>query len=301
MSSGFLRRLAIALGVLLAIWLGARVVRGFGRGGGPAFALTKIDKGGVDAIVIERATDTVRLAKQGAGWTVNGWKAAPGGVDDLLFALTDSTARGEVVAENAGSHPKLGVDSASGRRVTAKQGTKSLATYWVGKRGANYESGYVRVPGHNTVYQVKGRLVEFADRSPDDWRDKTIAAVEPDSLTAVEVQRGKQSYRLSKDGKQWKLGEAAADSSQVASLLSHFKKLDATGFASKAEADSAKFEPPDRLIRLFGPGGRPLAVLAFDSSSSGFWVKRDTSSVVYRVDQWTVGQLAPADSSLRKK
>ncbi len=301
MSAAFLRRLAIALAVLIVIWLGARFLRGPRSAGGSGFTPTKLDKAAVDGIVIERPGDTVRLAKQGANWTVNGWKVTPGQVDDLVFFLADSSTKGDLVAESAASHEKLGVDSTTGRKLTVKQGDKVLATYIVGKRGASYESGYVRRPKENAVYQVKGRLVEFADRKVDDWRDKTIVAVEPDSLTAVEIQRGKSSYTLTRDGKQWSLGGAPADSNQVASLLGHFKKLEATAFASPAEADSAKFDQPDRSIKLVGPGGRALASLVFDSSSGGFWVRRDTVSVVYRVDQYTVGQIAPADSTLKKR
>jgi hypothetical protein len=300
MSSTLLRRLAILLAVLLAVWVGIRLVRGSARGGGSALALTKLDKNAVDAILIERPTDTVRLLKQGGAWTVNGWPAAKGGVDDLIFALGDSSAAGELVAENATSHGKLGVDSATGRRITAKRGTDVLASYWIGKRGANYESGYLRRPDQNAVYQVKGRLIEFADRTADDWRDKAIVAIEPDSLTAVEVQRGKQSYRLVRDGKQWTLGGAPADSGEVATLLGQFKRLEATGFATTAEADSARFDQPERQVRLLGPGGRQLALLAFDSTTTGFWVRRDTASVVYRVDQYAANQLTPADSTLRK-
>jgi hypothetical protein len=300
MSPLFLRRLAIALGVLIVVWLGARLLRG-SSSGGAGFTPAKLDKAAVDAIVIARPGDTVKLAKSGAGWTVNGWAATPGQVDDLIFALSDSSAKGELVAESPSSHEKLGVDSANGRTVTVKQGNQVLATYIVGKRGASYESGYVRRPKENAVYQVKGRLVEFADRRVDDWRDKTIVAVDPDSLTAVEIRRGKAGYQLTRDGKQWTLGGGPADSGQVASLLGHFKKLEATAFATRAEADSARFDQPHRTSRLVGPGGRQLASLAFDSSTGGFWVKRDTASVVYRIDQYTVGQIAPPDSTLRKR
>ena len=46
------------------------------------------------------------------------------------------------------------------------------------------------------------------------------------------------------------------------------------------------------------PGGRPVATLAFDSTNNGYWVKRDTVSTLYRIDQYTGNQLAPADSTL---
>jgi hypothetical protein len=301
MSSAFLRRLGIALGVLLIIWLGASVFRRSSRDAAKAFAPTKVDQASVDSVLIQQPSETIRLAKNGSRWTVNGMPAGSSTVQELLTAVADTGSKGEVIAESKTSHERLGVDSTSGRLLTIKQGSKTLASYWIGKRGPNYESAYVRIPGQNAVYQVKGRLVEYVERKADDWRDKQITAIEGDSLTSVEIQRGGQSYTLTKSGKDWTLGGAPADSGAVASLLSQFKRLEANGFASPAEADSAQFDRPDRLIRLAGAGGRPLAQLALDSASSGFWVKRDTSSTVYRIDQWTANQITPADSTLRKK
>ncbi len=243
----------------------------------------------------------MRLAKHGAEWTINGFTAAKGAPGDLLAALADTAAQGEVIAENATSHAQLGVDSVSARRIVAKQGDRTLLTYLVGKRGPNYESAYLRLPGQNVVYQVKGRLVEFVEKKSDDWRDKQVVAVLPDSLTAVEIQRGKASYSLTRNGTEWTLGGAPADSAAVAGLLNQFKHLEAAGFASPAQADSAKFTPADRTIRLLGPGGRSMATLALDSTSNGFWVKRDTVATIYRIDQWTGSQLTPADSTLKKK
>jgi hypothetical protein len=301
MSAEFLRKVGIALGVLLVVWLGARLLRGSGRDTSRPFTPTKLDRSAVDAITVTRATDTVRLVKHGATWTVNGYPAAKGSPDDLLAALADTAARGEVIAESATSHAQLGVDSASARRIVAKQGDRTLLTYFVGKRGPNYESAYLRLPGQTVVYQVKGRLVEFAEKKVDDWRDKQIVAVEPDSLTGVEVHRGKASYSLAKSGKEWKVNGGAADSAAVAGLLNQFRHLEASGFASGAQTDSAKFDPADRTIRLVGTGGRPVATLAFDSTANGFWVKRDTVSTIYRIDQYTGNQLAPADSTLKRK
>jgi len=301
MSAEFLRKVGIALGVLIVIWLGARLLRGSGRDSSTPFTPIKLDRNAVDAISITNPSDTVLLVKHGAAWTVNGYSAAKGSPDDLLAALADTAARGEVVAENATSHAQLGVDSAHAHKVVAKQGDRVLLTYLVGKRGPNYESAYLRLPGQAVVYQVKGRLVEFAEKKVDDWRDKQIVAVEPDSLTAVEVQRGKASYSLAKSGKEWKVNGGAADSAAVASLLNQFRHLEASGFASRAQMDSAKFSPADRTIRLAGAGGRAVATLAFDSTANGFWVKRDTLSTIYRVDQYTGNQLAPADSTLKKK
>lgn len=302
MNPAQLRKLGIALGALLLLWLGLVLIRRLRSDQPTTMVVSKVNQAEVDTLVIDRKEDPVRLTRKGAGWLVNGLAASTSAVEDLLNALADTAAHGELVAENASSHERLGVDSTNGKRVTAKKGGTTLFTYLVGKRGSNWESGYLRRPGENPVYLLKGRLVELAERRIDDWRDKRIAAALPDSVTEVEITRGKKSYLLKKSDKTWTFTDGGAtDSTGVASLLNQFKTLDGSAFATTAQADSTDFAKPERQVRLRGSGGRPLFSLAMDSTLGGFWVRRDSLPTVYKLDSWRADQLTPIDSTLRKK
>jgi hypothetical protein len=293
--------MAMALAGLVVLWLGLSFVRRAGRDSSGSFQFPKVDRNAVDAVVIARATDTVRLARQGAGWTVNDLTAGPTLVAQLFDAMADTTAQSELVAESASSHDRLGIDSAKARRLSFRQGDKTVAELLVGSRGGSFESAYVRAPGQNTVYQVKGRIIEYVERAVDDWRNKRIVEVQPDSVATVEVQTGKKSYTLSRSGASWSLNGGPADSAAVANLLNQFKTLDAAGFATKGQADSANFATPDKSIRLKASGDRALATLAIDSTAAGFWVRREGDPTVFRIDSWILNQLTPVDSTLRKK
>lgn len=301
MSTQFLKRIATALAALVVLWLALSLIRRAGRDTSGSFALPKVDRNAVDAVIIARATDTVRLARQGAGWTVNGLAAGATLVGQVFDAMADTAARSELIAESATSHERLGIDSAKARRISFRQGDKTVAELLVGSRGGSFESAYLRSPGAVAVYQVQGRLIEYVERQVDDWRDKRIVGVEPDSVSGVDVQRGKTSYNLARVDKAWTIGGAPADSAAVAALLGQFRTLDAAGFATKAQADSANFAAPDRLIRLKAAGDRSLAVIAIDSTAGGFWVRREGNPTVFRIDSWVLNQLAPSDSTLRKK
>jgi hypothetical protein len=52
---------------------------------------------------------------------------------------------------------------------------------------------------------------------------------------------------------------------------------------------------------LLGTGGAPLVSLVFDSTASGVWARADSGGAVFRLDAWRLGQLAPAESTLRVK
>jgi hypothetical protein len=301
MNTVTLKQLAGVLAALVAIWLGLSFARRTERDTERHFDMPRVDAKTVDQATIMRPTDTVRLAKQGTGWSVNGHPANGTLVDDLVRALVDTTAQSELVAESAASHARLGVDSSKARRVVLRHGDRTLVDLLVGGRGGNYESAYVRKPGENTVYQLSGQLFELAEKQPDDWRDKVVARVEPDSIAMIEVQRGKKSYRLARGDKGggWSIDGVAADSSAVAGLLDRFRNLEASGFATAAQSDSANFTQPTRVIRVLGKSDRPLVVLSADSISSGFWVRRDGDATIFRFDSWLLNNLSPSDSTLR--
>jgi len=301
MSNEQLRRIAIGLVVLIVLWLGLKVIRGQGRDVELTLPRSSFDPATVDTVILERPADTIRLVKSGTDWTVNGLPASPTGVKEFLAAVTDTGATSELVAESPSSHASLGVDSANARRLVIRRGADTVLSLLVGKRGANWESAYVRRPGMPRVFQVRGRLVEFVERRVDDWRDKRIVHLEPDSLQTVTIAHGPMHYALTrKDSVAWTFASGGAtDSARVAAMLGRFRELSANGFARQGQIDSADFAAPALRIDLAPKQGQPT-VLLFDSTATGFLVRRDGSPIVFTLPAYQITELAPADSTLKK-
>jgi hypothetical protein len=232
---------------------------------------------------------------------VNGLAVAPDLVDQLLAALADTAATGEVVAESPSSYARLGVDSSHAKRLTARAGDRTVAAYLIGNRGSSYESVFLRPEQGSRVYEIRSRLGEVADRRLDDWRDKRIMALAGDSIGGIEVGRGRLRYSLDRAGTGWMVGKVPADSAAVSRLLGQLASLTATGFPTSAQADSANFTTPERSLTIRGKTGQVLAALAFDSTANGFWVRREGQPTVFRLESWAVDQITPADSTLRAK
>jgi hypothetical protein len=303
MSAKQLVRLAAILGVLLLVWGAAALARR--REATPAadtFRLPKITRSEVDTVTISRAKDTTILARRDTNtWAVNGHPASPNAVGDLLTALTDSAPASELVAERKGSHAGLGVDDSAGSKVRITGKGKTLANLVLGKRSQDFSGGYLRRADQESTYVVRGQLIDVLNRSPDDWREHRIARIATDSVAQIEITRGRKSYALLRNEKSWKLATGVpADSAKMGDLLTAYSSVDATGFASPAQADSAHFGQPDRRVRLLRKDGTPLLTLLFDSTAAGFWVRPDTSKTIYRIESWTADRLAPADTTLRK-
>jgi hypothetical protein len=301
MSAKQLVRLAAILGVLLLVWGAAALARR--REATPAadtFRLPKITRSEVDTVTISRAKDTTILARRDTNtWAVNGHPASPNAVGDLLTALTDSAPASELVAERKGSHAGLGVDDSAGSKVRITGKGKTLANLVLGKRSQDFSGGYLRRADQESTYVVRGQLIDVLNRSPDDWREHRIARIATDSVAQIEITRGRKSYALLRNEKSWKLATGVpADSAKMGDLLTAYSSVDATGFASPAQA--AHFGQPDRRVRLLRKDGTPLLTLLFDSTAAGFWVRPDTSKTIYRIESWTADRLAPADTTLRK-
>ena len=294
--------IAIAFAALLLLWGAAALIR---RDGGPARAgaLPALERGAVDTVRVARGTDTTVLARRdSAAWSVNGHPADAATVATLLDALADTSRREEPVAERTASHAGLGVDSAAGIRVRVAGRGGALADLVVGNRTPDLDGGYIRRAGDSVVFLVRGGLAEQLSRTPDEWRDRRIAAVVPDSVGGIELTRGRRTLRLERGASGWVLaGGRPADTAAVRGLLDAYRRVEAAGFARPAQADSARFDPADRRARLLRPDGTPLITLALDSMSGGFWARADTGATVYRLESWDADRLVPADSTLRAR
>lgn len=303
MNAKQLKFIAIATAILLFLWGGSELLsRGSDTVTG-SLALPKLAQADVDTITIVKGPDTVVLAKQPSTfWAANGHRAAADAIAELFQAFSD-TARPELVALESGSFARLGVDSAGGRWLGVRHAGKTQLELVLGSRGPDYQSAYVRRPGDPHVYLWRGRLASVADRTAEGWRDKRIATLPTDSITALDVVRGKDRYTLRRVRNSWTLNGAHTDSAAAARYLDRLKTITATGFATAATVDSAKARGARRLT-VRGTDG-VLLTLAFDSTASGYVVHHvagvgGEGATLYRMNFWDVDGLTPASRSLKK-
>jgi hypothetical protein len=184
--------------------------------------------------------------------------------------------------------------------VAGRRGT--LADLVAGGRAPDLDGGYLRRTGDSVVFLVRGPLTEQLDRAPDEWRDRRIAAVMPDSVATIELSRGRRTTRLTRTATGWTLGAGRpADSAAVRGLLDAYRRVEAAGFAGPAQADSARFTPADRGVRLLGADGTALLSMALDSTGGGFWARAGDDATIYRLESYAADRLVPADSALRAR
>lgn len=304
MSSQSLKLIAAGFALLLLLWGGSALLSRGSDSVRGSLDLRVPAQANVDTIIIVKRPDTIVLARQSAtDWTVNGHRASAGSVTDLFQALGDTAPpRPELVAQDASSFARLQVDSAGGRWLRLRHGGKVELELIVGTRPTDYQSAYVRRPGDAHVYLWHGRLGPLVDRTVDDWRDKRIAELARDSIAAVDVVRGKDTYALSHAGKVWRVNGVAADSGAVARYLDRLKAITASGFAASQDTVSRKKSRQERRLTVRSPR-RALLSLTFDSIAGGFIVHRPAGTsgedaTLYRMNVWDVDGVTPTKASL---
>lgn len=300
-ASPAVRRLTIALVAAVVLWAILALVRSSREDRIAGLTLAKVDTAAVDTVTLARAGDTTTLVRGAGGrWSANGFAADTARVHELLRGLSDTARWSEQVSVARASHHRLQVDS-TGLHVRVVTGATTPLELIVGKRTADYLGVYVRAPANDAVYAMHGADFASAFSQPADaWRSRRIAAVNPDSVASFTLTRGAHTSTLRRSGAVWTLNGALADSTAVTSLLNVYRSLDASGFATAGQTDSARLDRPRLAVSLRAKSGHPLLTLAMDSTASGVLARADTGSVVYRFDPWRVPQLLPSDTSLRK-
>ena len=298
------QHLKVIGGIILAlaiIWIGGRMLRSGDDSSAGGLRLTGAAADSADTIMIAGPADTITVARMASGaWTANGFPGSSSAPSELFAALKDSTPA-ELVAQSSGSFARLGVDSGTARRVRIARGAEVVLDVFVSERGPDGQGVYVRVPGDSAVYLQPGRLGEFARRGLDDWREKTVGALIPDSVGAVELVRGTRRAVLERRDSTWRLGTAAADSAGVARLLDRYRIVTAAGFPTAAQLDSTFRGRAERRVVVRDRAGIVLLDVEFDSTAEFWWARRPgaNQALVYRFNSWDVDGLVPADSTLR--
>jgi hypothetical protein len=302
MSAQQLKAIALVLTGLLLLWGASELLSRGSDSVTGSLALPAVSPAEVDTISMVKGADSIVLVRQSAdAWRVNTHPAAPDAVSELLQALRD-TVRPELVAQDTSSFTRLGVDSASGRWLRVRRGAKPPLELIVGARGGDFQSAYVRRPGDPHVYLWRNRITSLVDRDADAWRDKRIALLSPDSIVALDVERGKDHYTLKRSGQGWVLNGRATDSAAVARYLDRLKTITAAGFVTAKDAAAVKVARAARRIAVRGARSALLS-LTFDSTASGFLVRRPAASgsagvTQYRMNAWDVDGVTPASRSL---
>jgi hypothetical protein len=214
----------------------------------------------------------------------------------LLDALSEAEM-GDLVASNPQNHGRMGVSSDSAATVTLRVGG-STRSILVGRSGPRYGTAYARLPDEDPVYLLDGDLRTHVVRSLDEWRNRTMVAIDTARVARVEVERDSGSYVFVRTDSSWTLADgSAAARTAVDGVLSELARLVASGFV--AGGDSIAGLEPASTTRAYSEAGEVLAEITIGSGTGDRWARTSTDDYLYRVSSFRAGRVAPSEETAR--
>jgi hypothetical protein len=299
------KALKAALGTLLGLVIVYLVVLAFGRGGTRgagdaselARALTGLEEASVQGVRIEGPTDTVELERAAGAWRVNGHPSDSAAVARFWDAVSDANVR-DLVASNPSNHGRLGVASDSTWRLSFRSDDDRTVDVLLGKPGPGFSSSFARLPDEDAVYLLEGGLRGAATRRMEDWRDRTIVAVDTAAVASIVVERGGEGHTLARVDTLWTVDGSPARVDRVGEVLRELASLEATGFAPDTTA-FPQGEDRRRVVALGGGTDTLAAVEMVGSGDGTFLARTPGGSTVFRLSSFRVDRVTPAADSIR--
>jgi len=254
----------------------------------------------VSRLVVDRPGEpTVEFARVGGGWRIRApfdYAAQDQAVQSTLTSLQDLELA-DVVSTNPDNRHNYQVDS-TGTHVQAWEGDQQVMSLIIGKAAPDFAHTFVRRDGSDEVYRAVGMLSYTFNKKPDDWRDKTILALNRDDIDRVELRYPKEKsvVNLALRDSVWTVAEGsgkatAADSATVADLLSAVSRLNTVTFASAEELADKDLSQADCEVFVETDSGQHELDL-WKAENNRYYAKlKDTDDVVFSLYENTLSRI----------
>lgn len=302
MSERTLKGILVALAALVLLYAAVQLAGRLGGGGDSeggvlAAFLERARPEAVEEVVLVREADTLHLRREDGRWLVNGYEADTSQVRRFWQTLEEATP-GDLVARNPANHERLGVTDEKALRLVLHRPGGEEDTLLVGEPGPGWTNAYVRLPGQDEVFLLRGDLRSHLTRGLTQWRNRLIVALDTTLVRRLTIHRDGKEYTLRRDTTGWRMGADSVTASRVRSLLGELAMLQATDFAP----DTFVFPASERSLVARGESDDTLAALDFAKGEGvDWWVRLRGRETVYRLSSWRTDRLTPADTLLRPR
>jgi hypothetical protein len=233
-----------------------------------------VDEATVRRIVLHRPESRLALKKTDAAWMLEEpiTGAADAGTVRSFLSTMRSLRATDFAAEDASDLAAYGLDQPKLTVTLTGDKEDDQKQLLIGKENEKQEV-FVKVGARPTIYTAGSFVLRDLNKSLNDFRDKTVLAFAPDTVTGIDVQRrdGEQFSLSQKDKDTWILSTdatAAPEKAKVAQFLTDLKDLKGYDIAAETAAEREPFGlgTPELTIALRGAEG-PITKLLIGTVS----------------------------------
>jgi hypothetical protein len=208
-----------------------------------------------------------------------------------------------VIDENPQDLKQYGLDPAR-VEVTFKAGGQERRLL-IGRKTPPGTDVYAKVGDNPRVFLISSYLDSTFNRGTFDLRDKSVLAVDRDSIEAVSITTGNSAVRFNKAGNEWRMAapvEARADNSAVDGLVNRLDTLQMKSIAASEANSLAEYglDKPAATVQL-GSGSSQATLLIGKSAGEGVVYARDASKpMVVTIDAGLLDDLKKEPGTYRQ-
>jgi hypothetical protein len=266
------------------------------------------DTSHVDYIHIKNEDGELTLKRIGAGWKVTNpfdYPANPSYVNTLLKKL-DELQKESVITSNKSKWNQYELDDSTTAYVEVGVEGGTIDKFYCGKPSDSYSHTYMRYADSDEVHLVSGTPRSSFTRRPNDWRNKSVLAIDKSMLERVvltfpdervelvrEISSPLMDTTLVSADTTWKVipksgRPFAPDDKTLNRVLNTLKRLNATDFMDAGTDDIPSFDQPDLTVQIYREGDQVDRIdFVPEPDSDSRWVVRKNNDektifVVYK-------------------
>lgn len=253
----------------------------------PAWEIKRED---IASLELKRGGQTMVFALEGEKWMIKQPLSASANESAISSLLSDLTAA-QVEREFAASAEDLrgyGLESPTVRvEMKLKNGQSKVIE--LGAKDPLGSSAYARIGGGANVAMVSASLLTSADKSLNDFRDRTLFGGAQTDLTQAKFVNESGSFELAKKDEVWNIQrpvQAEADESEVSTLLAGIISAEATEIVSETDAEAAKYGLDKPKVSFTGKltGGTERVVSLGSKIEEDYYAKVSDKPQIFKVN-----------------
>ncbi len=249
---------AVILVVIVGIWLVQSRMESKSIAPKTVPHFLQINLSEINHIDVRTTADTLTFRLTDSKWILDGTppRVTDSNAVETMISAVANLKVGNVISENPERQREFLVDTTAGNFVQFYNGDKLLGSLFIGKMSPDFAHTYIRKPGSKQVYLAEGMLTYIFNRKHNQWLNRTIFTLNPDSVKSVEFIYADNTFHISKSASQWYVAKKPyrdslqADSLKVENFLVQFCRLKASDFAGSADSGLVQFNPPDLTINI---------------------------------------------------
>lgn len=261
----------------------------------------------ITEISLNRAGETLRFEKRGDEWVITqplSAKAEQTALDAIARNLTTSqverklSATADKLSTYGLNEPKvnLTVKLKSGEQHRLRLGNKDFTGSFA----------YALIDDSQEVALVPSYVLESADKTLFDLRDKSVLDVSQFEVNTLELKTPTGKFLLTKQGDDWQLQQPRplpADSNEVSSILSRlsFAKLSEIVTEESQDLKAYGLDKPAITARLRTEKGGEQVLMLGKKEGEQYYAKTGSRSLVFKVNKDVYEALDATLFKLRNK